>query len=101
MNCNYCRETDLGFGPDDWTPFQEAANVSDEGFGNVTSSGGVYCIRVAVVGQERDAAKIINRYRQSPLYAALQSLGASSDCFFAACGFGDSASAGSEETTMR
>jgi hypothetical protein len=84
MKCN-CRATALDFC--NWEPFQSAANVGERGFGKIPSEAGVYCLRAARVG-EADPNKIIEKYRQSPLYKALESLGDSSDHFFASCGLG-------------
>src|SRR5262245_28550415 len=83
MNCQ-CRQSALGFSS--WVRFQDAANAAN-GFGNVTSQAGVYCIRVARIG-ETDPNKIIESYRRSPLYRAFQMMDVASDTFFESCGLG-------------
>jgi hypothetical protein len=75
-----------GFGFADWRRFQEAANDGDKGFGQIPRKAGIYCIRAARVG-ETNASKIIETYKQSPLYRAFATLFEFSDLFFDSCGF--------------
>src|SRR5262245_140560 len=84
MKCN-CRAAALDFS--NWGPIQAAANAGQQGFDTVPAAAGVYCIRVARVGAA-DPHKIIENYRESPLYKGLVTLGESSDRFFTSCGFG-------------
>lgn len=72
MVCS-CWFSCLGFSS--WESLTDAVNVitGERGFGNVTSEPGVYCIRVASIG-EADIDKIINNYRKSLLYEAYRQL---------------------------
>jgi hypothetical protein len=72
-----------------WTRFQEIANTEGGtcGFGDVTLEPGVYCIRVSRLG-ETDPDIIVQRYRDSQVYRALQTLYDASKHFFDSCGFG-------------
>jgi hypothetical protein len=85
MKCD-CRATQLGFA--EWKRFQDAANDGEKGFGQIARKAGVYCIRVSRAGKETRPSEIVKKYKQSPLYTALKSLGQFSDGFFESCGFG-------------
>src|SRR5262245_66083253 len=81
-----CRTTALGFTT--WEGLTSAAFAGGKVFGNVPQQRGVYCIRASTLG-EKEPSKVIERYLQSPLYAALRTLHEASEVFFTSGGMAE------------
>lgn len=83
-SCNCHKSDALGF--TGWKSFQEAAGAGENGFDKIPHQPGVYCLRVAAVG-EKDPERIISRFLKSPMYEAFLAMADRSEKFFLKCGF--------------